>query len=62
MFLFLFVYLRKIYYICNVIKNSKEEREKELNYLKLAIELADDGGCMPFEDEEYKLMYNFLNI
>lgn len=28
--------------------------------LQNAIELAGDGGPQPFDEDEYKLMYNFL--
>ena len=32
------------------------ERERAIACLKLAIELAGDGGMIPFTDKEYELM------
>ena len=32
-----------------------------INLIREAIELAGDGGPQPFTDEEYELMYDFLN-
>lgn len=37
------------------------EIERAISCLKLAIELAGDGGMTPFTDVEYELMTNFLN-
>lgn len=36
------------------------ERERAISCLKLAIELAGDGGMTPFSDKEYELMTKFL--
>lgn len=36
-------------------------RTEIINLLKLAIELAGDGGPAPFTCEEYNEMNNFLN-
>ena len=36
------------------------ERERAIACLKLAIELAGDGGMTPFTDKEYKLMDNLI--
>jgi hypothetical protein len=37
------------------------EIERAISCLKLAIELAGDGGMTPFTDVEYKLMYQLLD-
>ena len=37
------------------------EKERAISCLKLAIELAGDGGITPFTDVEYKLMYQLLD-
>ena len=37
------------------------EKEIAISSLKLAIELAGDGGSQPFTDKEYKLMYQLLD-
>lgn len=37
------------------------EKERAISCMKLAIELAGDGGPQPFTDEEYKLMYQLLD-
>jgi hypothetical protein len=37
------------------------ERKRAISCLKLAIELAGDGGPQPFTDVEYKLMYQLLD-
>lgn len=36
------------------------ERERTIACLKLAIELAGDGGMTPFTDKEYELMDNLI--
>ena len=36
------------------------ERERAIACLKLAIELAGDGGMTPFTDKEYELMDNLI--
>ena len=36
------------------------EKERAIACLKLAIELAGDGGFTPFTDKEYDLMYKFI--
>ena len=36
------------------------EKERAIACLKLAIELAGDGGMTPFTDKEYDLMYKFI--
>lgn len=36
------------------------ERERAIACLKLAIDLAGDGGIVPFTDEEYELMNNLI--
>ena len=36
------------------------ERERAIGCLKLAIELAGDGGMTPFTDKEYELMYDLI--
>ena len=38
-----------------------ETQERIINNLRLAIELAGDGGPSPFTEEEYNEMYNFLD-
>lgn len=40
---------------------TKEERKEAFENLKYAVEVAGDGGLNPFTDEEYKLMYHFLD-
>lgn len=37
------------------------EKERAIACIRLAIELAGDGGITPFTDEEYKLMYQLLD-
>lgn len=37
------------------------EKERAISCMKLAIELAGDGGPQPFTDVEYKLMYQLLD-
>ena len=37
------------------------EKERAFACIRLAIELAGDGGIVPFTDEEYKLMYQLLD-
>ena len=37
------------------------EKERAIACIRLAIELAGDGGMTPFTDEEYELMYRLLN-
>ena len=37
------------------------EKERAISCMKLAIELAGDGGPQPFTYEEYKLMYQLLD-
>lgn len=36
------------------------ERNKILNCLYMAVQLAGDGGPCPFTDEEYEAMYSLL--
>ena len=36
------------------------EKERAISCLKLAIELAGDGGMSPFSDKDYELMTKFL--
>ena len=36
------------------------ERERAIACLKIAIELAGDGGMAPFTDKEYELMDNLI--
>ena len=36
------------------------EKERAIACLKLAIELAGDGGMTPFTDKEYELMDNLI--
>ena len=45
-------------FFCNM---TKYERERAIACLKLAIELAGDGGMTPFTDKEYELMYQLLD-
>ena len=40
---------------------TKAEKERAIACLRLAIDLAGDGGPMPFTEKEYELMYNFLD-
>lgn len=40
---------------------DKSQRLETINNLKLAIELAGDGGPQPFTSEEYKLMYELMD-
>jgi hypothetical protein len=40
---------------------TQSEKERAIAYIRLAIELAGDGGMMPFTDKEYELMYQFLD-
>ena len=35
--------------------------KKIINLLRIAVELAGDGGPLQFTEEEYGEMYNFLN-
>jgi hypothetical protein len=37
------------------------EKERAIACIRLAIELAGDGGIIPFTDKEYELMYQFLD-
>lgn len=37
------------------------EKERAISCIKLAIELAGDGGMTPFTDVEYNLMYQLLD-
>ena len=37
------------------------EKERAFACIRLAIELAGDGGMVPFTDEEYELMYRLLD-
>lgn len=39
---------------------TNAERERAIACLRLAIELAGDGGFMPFTDKEYELMEQLL--
>ena len=36
------------------------EKERAISCLRLAIELAGDGGMVPFTDKEYELMTKLL--
>ena len=36
------------------------EKKRAIACLRLAIELAGDGGFMPFTDKEYELMYKLI--
>ncbi len=38
-----------------------ENLERIINNLRLAIELAGDGGPQPFTEDEYNEMHEFLN-
>jgi hypothetical protein len=40
---------------------TNNERAEAIAHLRLAIELAGDGGMTPFTDEEYELMYQLLD-
>lgn len=40
---------------------TKAEKERAVTCIKLAIELAGDGGPMPFTEKEYELMHRFLD-
>ena len=40
---------------------DNSQRLETINNLKLAIELAGDGGPQPFTSEEYKLMYELID-
>lgn len=40
---------------------TNNERTEAIAHLRLAIELAGDGGMTPFTDEEYELMYRLLD-
>jgi hypothetical protein len=40
---------------------TNNERAEAIAHLRLAIELAGDGGMTPFTDVEYELMYRLLN-
>ena len=40
---------------------TQKEKERAIACIKLAIELAGDGGPMPFTEKEYELMYRFLD-
>ena len=40
---------------------KQSERERAIACIRLAIELAGDGGITPFTDEEYNLMYRLIN-
>ena len=40
---------------------TQAEKERAIACIKLAIELAGDGGPMPFTEKEYELMYRFLD-
>lgn len=40
---------------------TQTEKERALACIRLAIELAGDGGFIPFTDKEYELMYQFLD-
>jgi hypothetical protein len=40
---------------------TNNERAEAIAHLRLAIELAADGGMTPFTDVEYELMYRLLN-
>lgn len=40
---------------------TQNEKERALACIRLAIELAGDGGFIPFTDKEYELMYQFLD-
>lgn len=40
---------------------TKNEKNRAIAALRLAIELAGDGGMQPFTDKEYELMYALLD-
>ena len=40
---------------------TKCEKNRAIATLRLAIELAGDGGMQPFTDKEYELMYALLD-
>ena len=40
---------------------DNSQRLETINNIKLAIELAGDGGPQPFTSEEYKLMYELID-
>lgn len=40
---------------------TKNERKRAIVNLRLAVELAGDGGMTPFTDVEYELMYQLLD-
>lgn len=40
---------------------DNSQRLETINNLKMAIELAGDGGMQPFTDEEYQDMYHLLD-
>ena len=40
---------------------DNSQRLETINNIKMAIELAGDGGMTPFTDVEYKLMYQLLD-
>ena len=45
----------------NDSQTDKTEKERAIDCIRLAIELASDGGIMPFTEKEYELMYRFLD-
>ena len=45
----------------NDSQTDKTEKERAIDCIRLAIELAGDGGTMPFTEKEYELMYRFLD-
>ena len=45
----------------NDSQTDKTEKERAIDCIRLAIELAGDGGIMPFTEKEYELMYRFLD-
>jgi len=40
---------------------KQSERKRAIGLLKLAIELAGDGGITPFTDKEYELIYQLID-
>lgn len=36
------------------------EKERAIACIRIAIELAGDGGMIPFTDKEYELMYKLI--
>lgn len=42
-------------------KNRQYSRQEIIEMLRLAIQLAGDGGPAAFYDDEYNAMYNFLD-